>query len=684
MIGKMMNVNTRIHDGRVNRAAMLRYYEQSSVGKIEMLIDGHALRVDTLIKKNKLQGKSYQEFLKQLDEEIDRAMEASHNSSSRSLRDLFNNQTAFAVKNLNAGIGEIWKVSQPSRRIAENVLVDKKLYMGGSLSAGWKGIGRSERIRIDTIIRRGLAEGQSEAAIADSVFKGAFGITKNHARSLVVTTTTSVAAQADQQVYLANAKAIQGYQYVAVLDSRTSATCSYLDGKIFPVTDKTHLPPQHFHCRSSTTPIVKSYEDLSKLEGIAQIRKRNLASLSQEQISFYDGQTPLKESYNEWLSRQPDTVVLQHLGDTKRLNLFRSGELKVDQFNNSQGNSVSLQELNQLTGSGFGVAGSTRRFALAKERLDTIKLGAARPDEIYESPDLQKALKEYYELQVGELDGTMSLTNYRGTLLHNKKATKMRVLTTPPNEANLKFNPITGTYNDARMYQPSPATLANSMALVNNSETLLAVDKKFITDFVENLSNSMGVNERAVVAENLRIVIGRFRQNGELWSNMKAVLQGQVKFDVMNVSDYMETQLRKDANLMLRLKNSNYIDPVLGPVQLQDLHDSFIKNIKEKNRWEDVMLYKIAKRLRPIVDVRIPLKIKMRLSDSDLDNFYLKFAKQLSLADSPDRDQVAITLGRSLYNKANYRGTRNDWYKLGVSLLDIADSKGFYKLETFN
>lgn len=363
--------------------------------------------------------------------------------------------------------------------------------------------------------------------------------------------------------------------------------------------------------------------------------------------------------------------------------MFRAGQLTVDQFTNASGNSVGIRELRGMTDSGYGTPGDTRRFAMAKELLDTIKLGAARPDEIYENPELQKALKEYYQLQSGELDGTMSLTNYRGTLLHNKKATKIRVLASPPREEQMRFNPITGVYNDTRMYQPSPATLANAYKNAQESKLLKDVDKKFITDFVDGLEGSMGVNERAVVTENLRITIGLFRDNGEPWTNMKAVLQGQVKFDVMNVSDYMETQLRKDANLLAKLKHDNYIDPVLGPVQLQEIHDKFISNIVAKNRWEDGMAPKIAKELRNVLDYHLPVKLKIRLTDSTLDDFYLKFAKRLSLADSPDRDQLAVTLGRDLYNLANYRGSRNEWYNLGLKLLDDADNKGFYKLETF-
>lgn len=677
------NVNTMIYDGSVDRAAMVRLYEERTSGKMNLIVDGHAIRVDELVKRSRLQGKDYNHFLAELDKEIKDTVMKMHDTSSRSLLDLFKDQVSHTVNNLDNAVSSIWRTATPPRSVAEDIVLKQPLIANKTLLQGWESVGRAERIRIDSIIRKGIADGQTENAIADTIMKSAIPITRNQAKGLVVTATTSVYAQADHEVYKANEKLIQGWQYVAVLDARTTPLCSHRDGTVYPINDTEHLPPAHWHCRSTTIPVVKSYDDLGKLEGISQIRKRNFAGLTDKQIAAYDGQTPLKESYNAWLTRQPDTVVLRHLGDTKKLDLFRSGQLSVDQFTNPNGNSIGIRELRSLTDSGYGTPGDTRRFAIAKEKLDTIKLGAARPEEIYESPEIQKALREYYQLQAGELDGTMSLTNYRGTLLHNKKATKQRVLASPPREEHMKFNPITGVYNDARMYQPSPDTLANTLKNVRESNTLLPKDKEFIEGFVNSLENYMSVNERAVVTENLRITIGRFRDNKEPWTNLKAVLQGQVKFDVMNVSDYMETQLRKDANLLHKLKQANYIDPVLGPVQLQELHDTFISNIIAKNRWDDSVAPKIANELRNTLDYKIPVRLKIRLSSSDLDNFYLRFAKQLSLADSPDRDQFAVSLGRDLYNKANYRGTRNDWYNLGNKLLDTADNKGFYKLETF-
>jgi hypothetical protein len=151
----------------------------------------------------------------------------------------------------------------------------------------------------------------------------------------------------------------------------------------------------------------------------------------------------------------------------------------------------------------------------------------------------------------------------------------------------------------------------------------------------------------------------------------------------MNVSDAIETQIRKDSDVLKKLLQDNYLDPVLGPTQLQELHDDFISNILARNKWEDKTAPKIAQELRTVFDYKIPAKILGRVTDRNLQQFYLKFAHRLSLADSPDRDSFAVSLGRDLYNLANFNGNRRQWYELGMKLLEAKNVKKFFEVETF-
>jgi len=674
------NANTDIYDRTVDRAAMLRLYERRVNDKVGASLDEHEIRLQKLLSKKNLSKKDADEII---DKELQKTYQEIYNISKRSLLDLVSDQISYTFQTIESKMGFIWNAERPKKRIAEEIVLERPLYSDKTLSAGWAGISVGERKRLEALIRKGISENKTIDEIALEVRKGNIhSISRNQSKALVITAITSVSSQSDQAVYEANKKAIEGWQYVAVLDSRTTPICAHRDGKIYPAEDKTHLPPAHFHCRSTTVPVFKKWEDIANLEGVDQVRRDNIKNLTKAQINYYDGQTPAKESYNTWLLRQPNSVKLRHLGDYQKVELFNSGQLELDRFTNPEGNSVGIRELRALTDV-YNLPGDTRKFAAAKQRLDAMRLGANTPDDLINSKELTNTLRDYYLLQSNELDGTLSMMNYRGALLQTKRAAKNRVLTTPPRDDQLVFNPITGRYEDVRLYQPNPAAFANATRLVDESDKLLPRDKEFIKTFVDSLSDRMSLNERTVVTENLRIVFGRYRDNKEIWSNFKAVLQGQIKFDVMNVSDFIETQLRRDTDLLKKLTQNNYIDPVLGATQLQELHDNFIDNILKRNKWEDTIAPKISRELRNVFDYKIPLIIRNRVSDRDFQQFYLRFAHRLSLADSPDRDQFAVALGRDLYNLANLNGDRRKWYDLGMSLLEAKNVNKFFEIETF-
>jgi SPP1 gp7 family putative phage head morphogenesis protein len=681
-----INTNTQLYDKAVDRTAMVRLYERRVNGKIELVIDDHVVRVDQLIREAKASPQGFERLREAIDIDLRKTFGESFQISKRSLLDLASDQLSYGVQNIEAAASHVWRPKSPQRKILETIVLEKPLYKDVALEQGWSNIAVSEKKRLEGVMRKGMAEGKTLEDIALAVRTGnVHAITRLQARGLVITAITSVTNQVDQATYMANEQLLSGWQYVAVLDSRTTALCAHRDGTIYPVNDTLHLPPAHFHCRSTTVPIVKSWNDLSKLESVAEIRKRNLTKLSPKQIAALDGQTPLRETYDTWLRRQPQDVQLKHIGDYKKLQLFQDNQLTLDKFTNDAGNSVGIKELRTLTG--FTAPSDTARFAMAREKLDAMKLWATTPDDFINDIALRNTLQEYYYLQSTDLNGTLSLTNYRGALISTKKMTKNRVFAMPPREDQLVFNPITGHYDDVRLYQPNFAVHSNNMRLVEESKILLDRDKAFIKSMDESLKDRMSVNERAVILDNLRITFGRARENNDIWTNFKAVSQGQIKFDVMNVSDSIETQLRKDKDLLKRLQNNNYLDPVLGPVQLDEMHDQFLDNIREKNLWEDRTAPQIAKELHGIFNgyfnTDAPLIIRKRITNSDLQQFYLRFAQRLSLADMPDRDQFAVALGRDLYNAANINGDRKSWFKLGTELLENPKSKKFFEIETY-
>jgi len=679
-----VNANTELYDKTVDRAAMIRRYEKMVSDKVFLELDGHQIRVDKLIRDAKLSEGGYRKLRNAIDEELQRTYKRVYQTSKRSLLDLAGDQLSYTYQSMEAATSKVWRTKRPYAYVGEDIVLNRPLASDKNLAQGWAGVSASERKRLESVIIRGISEGSSVEEIAKNIRTGnVHNITRNQSKALVITSITSVTAQADFEVYKANEKALSGWQYIAVLDSRTTPVCRHRDGEIYGMEDTKYLPPAHFRCRSTTVPVVKSWAELSTLENVAQVRKRNIAKLSPQQLAYYEGRLPTREGYGDWLRRQNKEVQLRHLGSEEKVGLFNSGQLSIDKFADVEGKPVGIRQLRQLTDSEYTVSGDTLRFANAKRKLDSLHLGFARPEDILNDINAQNRLREYYKLQAGELDGTLSLTNYRGLIIGNKRNMKTRVLTRPPTEDQLKYNPVTGRYEDTRLYQPAPDVFNNNLRLVNESSELLERDKSFISSFVNSLDDYMGVNERAVVTDNLRIIFTRYRKNPQAWGNFKAVTQAQIKFDVMNVSDAIETQIRKDSDILKKLLQDNYIDPVLGVTQLDDLGSNLLKNISAKNRWEDKVAPKVANDLRSVFDIDIPFKLKSRMKDNDLDQFYTRFAHRLALADSPDRDQLAVALGRDLYNMANLNGSRNQWYNLGDKLLSSTRASNLFEIETF-
>ena len=154
-------------------------------------------------------------------------------------------------------------------------------------------------------------------------------IAQNHVKTLVRTATTHISAVAREEVAKRNSDVISGIQYVAVLDNRTTIICASLDGNVYPI-DEGPRPEQHYNCRSTTSIVVKGFEDFPNApEGMR-------ASMT--------GAVPEKTTYPEWLKDQPENIQNEVLGK-ERAKLFRSGKFKISQFIDDSNNVIPVEKL---------------------------------------------------------------------------------------------------------------------------------------------------------------------------------------------------------------------------------------------------------------------------------------------------------------------------------------------------
>lgn len=144
-----------------------------------------------------------------------------------------------------------------------------------------------------------------------------------------------VSNKARAATYTENAGLIDGYQWVATLDSRTTLICAGRDGRVYPV-GKGPLPPAHWGCRSTTIPDIKEEYSLFKGDG----KRPSVGPDGAELVSA-------KTTYGQWLRRQPASFQDEVLGDT-RAKLFRDGGLQIDRFRDETGRVYTLDQLRAL------------------------------------------------------------------------------------------------------------------------------------------------------------------------------------------------------------------------------------------------------------------------------------------------------------------------------------------------
>lgn len=192
-------------------------------------------------------------------------------------------------------------------------------------------------------VSMGFYEGQTTAEIVRGIVgtksqnykNGILNVTRTSAERMVRTALAHTASTAKNKLFEDNSDIIPYYEWVSTLDGRTSPTCQSRDGKVWKV-GKGPMPPAHYNCRSTTTPLFKD-EVTSTTKGF------NKKDIGGKRASI-DGQVNADLNYNDWLGKQSKEFQIDVLGKTKAA-LFRKGGLSVDKFVNNRGQALTLDQL---------------------------------------------------------------------------------------------------------------------------------------------------------------------------------------------------------------------------------------------------------------------------------------------------------------------------------------------------
>ena len=228
---------------------------------------------------------------------------------------------------------------------------------------------------VDTI-RSGVILGDTRQQIT-SALMNLKGLEKQQAATLTRTITNHVSTEARSLFMAENEDVLEGYEWVATLDSRTSLICASRDGTVYPFTNdptRSPKPPAHFSCRSTIVPKVKDEFDLTG--GRVGVRP----AIGADGVEQVRGST----DYQSWLSRQPKAFQVEVLGK-ERAELFRKGDLKLTNFVDSAGDTITLERLRELEPLAFQKAGVEVAAIVPRAATVAPVIQRAIPDQVLSS-----------------------------------------------------------------------------------------------------------------------------------------------------------------------------------------------------------------------------------------------------------------------------------------------------------
>jgi len=199
--------------------------------------------------------------------------------------------------------------------------------------------GAKKSIEIQRAISDGILEGKTTTQIAKDI--GALSNRQRHqVNALTRTALNHSGSQARKAFSKENAEILEGEEWVATLDNRTTLICGGRDGRIFPVGNGP-FPPAHWNCRSLRVPVIKEEFGID-----VSTTKRP------EKGAKGPGQVTGATKFDGWLRRQPadfqDEYFSQFPDGLEKAALFRRGKLGIQQFRDETGRNFTLEQLRAL------------------------------------------------------------------------------------------------------------------------------------------------------------------------------------------------------------------------------------------------------------------------------------------------------------------------------------------------
>lgn len=336
-----MSINDDILSRELKHRALLSLYEKKLDNDLTKVMSSHKKRLVSSTLKNGMKGSNA--LNRALSVETRKTYRRIYREGIKELKALAKIDSRFQASTLNKSLGKVYR-SKVYKGLKVNDLI---INSSGTYGQQIASISLGQQRRIKQIVKEGMIDNLAVNKIADNIGRSV-DLPKAQLKTLSRTAITETSTNINNATYKLNEDVIDGYQYVATLDGRTSLICANLDGKTFRLNDQRGVrPPQHFNCRSTTIPIVKSHEDLMNTKS-SRISKRRLSRVKGGTRASMNGQVPSKTNFEEFFKQQDNDFKLAILGDKRRVEIFNTGKLKFSQFSTRDGKLVSISRLDEL------------------------------------------------------------------------------------------------------------------------------------------------------------------------------------------------------------------------------------------------------------------------------------------------------------------------------------------------
>ena len=336
-----MSINDDILSRGLKERALLSLYEKKLDTDLTKVMSSHKKRLVNSALKNG--NKSVNALNRALTLETRKTYRKIYKNGISELKALANTSSKFHNNTLKESLGKVYRSKVYTGLKVNDLIINS----AGTYSEQIASISLTQQRRIKDVVRKGMIDNLAINKIAKNV-GDSIDLPSAQLKTLSRTAITETSSNVSNATYKLNEDVIDGYQYVATLDSRTSMICGRLDGKVFRLDDSRGVrPPQHFNCRSTTVPIVKSYEDIANTKS-SRISKRKLQRLSGSKRASFNGQVASETNYAKFLSEQDDNFKLTVLGNKRRVEIFNTGKLKFTQFSTRDGELLSVGRLEEL------------------------------------------------------------------------------------------------------------------------------------------------------------------------------------------------------------------------------------------------------------------------------------------------------------------------------------------------